>query len=179
MNTGIVTKRYAKALLAFAKENKAEHLVYDEMRRLAACARQVPLLHEVMTNPVLRTAQKAQALKAACTIDGQLSATTERFIDLLVSAGRGDLYNFVAHSYATLYRRDKGIVSGSLVVPCQIDKATCDRLQALVEKAANCHVDMEVVVDPTIEGGFILSYDTYRCDASLRTARARILRALG
>ena len=72
MNTGIVTKRYAKALLAFAKENKAEHLVYDEMRRLAACARQVPLLHEVMTNPVLRTVKKAQALKAACTIDRKL-----------------------------------------------------------------------------------------------------------
>ncbi len=179
MNTGIVTKRYAKALLAFAKENKAEQIVYDEMRRLSACAMQVPLMQQVMTNPVLSAEKKELALKAACAPDGQLSATTERFIHLLVSAGRGDLYNFVAYSYADLYRRDKGIVSGSLVVPCNVDKTTRDRLQALVEKEAGCHVDMEVVVDPEIEGGFILSYDTYRCDASLRTARTRILRALG
>ena len=52
MNTGVISKRYAKALYLFAKESKQEKLVYREMSTLADSYLQVPALR--LRSAVLR-----------------------------------------------------------------------------------------------------------------------------
>ena len=84
----------------------------------------------------------------------------------------------IAHSYGTLYRRSKHIIQGELVVPTDVTPHLVEKLKQWVEEKSQCRVDYRVVVDPSIQGGFILSYDTYRLDASVRTRLAKIKREL-
>ena len=53
MNTGVVSMRYAKALLAYAKAQKVEDRVYEEVKTLAGHYVSLPDLRRAIENPVL------------------------------------------------------------------------------------------------------------------------------
>ena len=52
MNTGVVSMRYAKALLAYAKAQKVEDRVYEEVKTLAGHYVSLPDLRRAIENPV-------------------------------------------------------------------------------------------------------------------------------
>ena len=51
MNEGLIPRRYAKALLAFACEKRAEAKVYDLMQQLTLSFEAQPALQQAVTNP--------------------------------------------------------------------------------------------------------------------------------
>ena len=53
MDIGVIAKRYAKALLDFAVEQKLEDTVYQEVMCFGATYREVPQLSQVLGNPLL------------------------------------------------------------------------------------------------------------------------------
>ena len=178
MDIGIVSVRYAKALLRFATENKEEQQVYAEMETLSRTFLKVSALQPALLNPVLTNAQKIDLLAAACVGEGQITRSTRRFIELVTEKKRADLMLFIANAYMTLYRKTKGIIKGCLTVPTEISEKVCQRLQQIIESKTSSQVEFEVRVDEEIKGGFILDYDTYRLDASLRTQLNELRRAL-
>lgn len=58
MDLGIISMRYAKALLTFAQELKEDEQVYAETTTLAEAFRLVPGLQQALLNPVLTLEQK-------------------------------------------------------------------------------------------------------------------------
>lgn len=178
MDNGIISMRYAKALLRFAIENGEEKKVYEETSLLAETFLNVPALQEALINPVLTAKEKKQLLISAACGKNKPSASYERFVKLVIRKGRADIMQFVAQSYGTVYRKMKGIIRGKLVVPTKISDKLVKKLQAMVENVSHCKVDFKVSEDPAIEGGFILEYDTYRLDASVRSQIAKLKREL-
>lgn len=178
MDIGIVSVRYAKALLRFATENKEEERVYKEMSNLACVFIEIPQLQTAMLNPVLSETQKIELLKQGCNGKSTLTQSTAKFINLVTTNKRADLMMFIANSYVTLYRKEKHIIKGRLIVPKSINEAISQKLRDIVEHQTESHVEFEVLIDKKIEGGFILEYDTYRLDGSLRTQLDRLHRAL-
>ena len=178
MDIGIVSVRYAKALLRFATENKEEQQVYAEMETLAGTFLKVQALQSALLNPVLTNDQKTELLASACVGNGDITQSTKRFIQLVTDKKRADLMMFIANAYMTLYRKSKGIIKGCLTVPTEISENVCKRLQQIIESKTSNQVEFEVRIDEDIKGGFILDYDTYRLDASLRTQLNELKRAL-
>ena len=168
MDIGIVSIRYAKALLQFAMENHEEDGVYREMSAMA----------DVFMKPVLTSQQTETLLGSACGSGDSQTASTRKFIKLVVSKKRADFMMFIAHAYVTLYRKEKHLVKGRLVVAKSVSEHVAQRLQAIVEARTDSKVDFEVLVDENIGGGFILEYDTYRLDASVKTQIEKLHRAL-
>ena len=80
MDLGIVSTRYAKALLLFAEQNNEEDRVYEETSVLAETFIQVPALQQAMINPVLTEAQKKQLLLTAACGKNTPSQTSLGFI---------------------------------------------------------------------------------------------------
>lgn len=66
MDIGIVSIRYAKALLQFAMENHEEDGVYREMSAMADVFMKLPALQKAMQNPVLTSQQTETLLGSAC-----------------------------------------------------------------------------------------------------------------
>ena len=178
MDIGIISVRYAKALLRFATENKEEQQVYAEMESLAKTFLKVQALQPTLLNPILSDHQKTELLVAACVGDQKVTNSTKRFIELVTDKKRADLMQFIANSYISLYRKSKGIIKGKLTVPTNISDAVCKRLQQIIESKTSNQVEFELCVDKDIMGGFILDYDTYRLDASLRKQLSELKRAL-
>lgn len=180
MDIGIISMRYAKTLLRFATHNHEEEIVYAEMQALAASFKNLKELQDALLNPVVTNAQKEALLEGAAKAQGkELSSTTKGFIRLVTKNRRADLMLFIANTYITLYTKSKNILRGRLVLPSPISEQARTKLQEMVEKrTAGGNIEFSTVVNPEIEGGFILEYDTYRLDASLRTQMREIRRSL-
>lgn len=178
MDIGIVASRYAKTLLRFATDNKEEDLVYKEMQMLADTYQKVPALRTTLTNPAITAQQKADLLASAAAVGEKLSATAQKFIALVTKNRRADLMQFIATAYQSQYLHSKHIITGSLTVPAAVSDKTEQKLRKMVEAHTNSTMQFHVNIDPEIEGGFILQYDTYRLDASLRTQLQQIRRKL-
>ena len=178
MDIGIISIRYAKALLRFAIDNKEEERVYAEIETLAHSFLHIPTLRQVLQDPLSDNARQVEILTCATCGNGSLSASTDRFIQLVTAHNRTDLMQFIAQAFITLYLKRKRIIKGRLIVPTATPETICKKLQEIIEKRTNCSIEFKVEIDASIAGGFILDYDTYRLDASLKTQLKELRDAL-
>jgi F-type H+-transporting ATPase subunit delta len=84
----------------------------------------------------------------------------------------------MANSYITLYRQQKNITRGKLTTAVAVSDAVEQKMKQMVEAKTQGTVEFTTEVDPSIIGGFVLEYDTYRMDASVKTKLNRILSEL-
>lgn len=165
MDLGVVSVRYARALLNGSTELGLEDRVYAEMQALAQSYIDVKELRHTIDNPMLPREQKAQLLKAAA--GGDVTDITSRFINLVLQEDREKAAQFIANSYITLYRQQKNITRGKLTTAVPVSDAMKEKMRAMVASRSHGTVEFETEVNPAIIGGFILDYDTYRMDASV------------
>lgn len=176
MDLGVISVRYARALLTACTQAKIEDKVYCEMQNLANNFVKLPQLRHTLDNPMLSPEQKAELIKAAA--GGDVTDTTSRFIDLVLKEDREKATQFIANSYITLYRQQKNITSGKLTTAVPASDEMIDKMQRIIASRTNGTVELETEVNPDIIGGFILDYDTYRMDASIKNRLRAIKKQL-
>lgn len=176
MDIGVISVRYARALLKSAIDAKLEDTVYLEMQTLAKSYIEVPQLRFTIDNPMLSKEKKEELLLTAA--GGKTSALTQAFVGLVLREGRESVIQFMANSYITLYRKQKNIIRGRLTTAAVVSAETEQKMRRMVESKTNGTVEFETEVNPDIIGGFILEYDTYRMDASVQSKLRNILNTL-
>ncbi|MBR0038232.1 MAG: F0F1 ATP synthase subunit delta [Bacteroidales bacterium] len=169
MDIGVIAKRYAKALLAFAVKQGQEDTVYGEVLQLIDSYKAVPQVSNVLGNPLLPPTQKEKVICQAAAIHP--STVIQKFAQLVVAHRRESFMLFIAHSYVSLYREMKHISIGKLITAVPASDAVAKRLEKMVEEQSKGSVDviLETAVDPSIVGGFIFQIDDLRLDASVRS----------
>ncbi len=176
MNIGVISVRYARALLKCSSDANLEEQVFNEMVALAKAYIDVPALRETIDNPMISKETKESLLVAA--VGGNPGKLTLTFFGLVLKEGRENMIQFMANSYVTLYRKKKNIIRGKLTTAVPVNAAVEQKMKAMVESNSNGVVDFETETDPEIIGGFILEYDTYRMDASVKSNLNAILSQL-
>ena len=176
MDIGVISVRYARALLKSATDAKIEADVYKEMQTLAKTYSEVPQLRQTIDNPMLSKDTK-QALLLTAVGDSPCEMT-KAFISLVLKEDSENVMQFIANSYVTLYRQQKNVIRGRLITAAAVSPATEQKMRQMVESKTNGTVEFETEVNPDIIGGFILEYDTYRMDASVKSKLNSILNTL-
>ena len=176
MDIGVISVRYARALLKSATEAKIEDTIYAEMQSLARNFVDVPQLRFTIDNPMLQKEKKESILLTA--VGSNPSELTKAFVRLVLKEGRESMIQFMANSYITLYRQQKNVIRGKLITAVAVAPETEQRMRQMVEQKTNGNVEFETEVNPEIIGGFILEYDTYRMDASVQSKLRTILSEL-
>lgn len=176
MDSGIISVRYARALLKSATDLEQEEAVYREMQSLAKSYLQIPQLRFTIDNPMLGKDKKLALLQTAC--GGDVSKLTGTFLQLVLNENRESILQFMATAYITLYRRQKNIIRGTLTTAVAVSPETEAKMKQMVEGKTHGTVEFNTEVDPSIIGGFILEYDTYRMDASVKTKLSKVLQQL-
>ena len=176
MDIGVISVRYARALLKSATDAKIEDAVYTEMQQLAKSYVEVPQLRFTIDNPMLSKDKKEALLLTA--VGKKPSALTKAFIQLVLKEDREGVMQFIANSYVTLYRKQKNVIRGKLTTAARVSAQTEQKMREMVESKTNGTVEFETEVNPDIIGGFILEYDSYRMDASVKSQLNSILNTL-
>ena len=146
------------------------------MQTLSRSFLEVPELRFTIDNPMLSKDKKLKLIVTAC--GENVGELTKKFVALVLKEDREKTLQFMAASYITLYRQQKNIIRGSLTTAAPVSKDTEDRMRRMVESKTKGTVEFKTEVDPNIIGGFILEYDTYRMDASVKSKLNKILTEL-
>ena len=113
MYIGVISMRYAKALLAYADEKGTEDIVYEEAGILADSFSRIPELRQALDNPVLPAETKLKLICEAAG-GGKVSEELKRFVELVLEERREKFLQFMIMSYIDLYRKQKNdCLSGS------------------------------------------------------------------
>jgi F-type H+-transporting ATPase subunit delta len=176
MDIGVISMRYARALLKSATDQKQEDAVYQEMMTVAKSYLDVPALRHTIDNPMLSKDKKESLLLVAA--GEKPCELTKAFIALVLKEDRENVMQFMANSYITLYRKQKNVIRGKLTTAARVSVETEQKMRQMVESKTNGTVEFETEVDPDIIGGFILEYDTFRMDASVKSKLNTILTQL-
>ena len=166
MDIGAISIRYARALLKAATAEGLEDKVYQDMMTLAKSYLEVDQLRQTVENPMLSKEKKEGILAVAA--GEQPSVLTRNFINLVLKEGRENVMQF----------KQKNIIRGKLTTAARVSAQTEQKMRQMVESKTNGTVEFETEVNPDIIGGFILEYDTYRMDASVKSKLNTILTQL-
>lgn len=174
MEVGIVSMRYAKALMGYAQEREVEDRLYQEFITLSYCFVDQPALRGALDNPILPVEEKLSLLRTAADGNCQPSEAFVRFIRLVLHHRRESYLQFMALMYLDLYRKLKHIGVGKLITAVPVNKETEERIRKSAGVILHAKMELETVVDPGIEGGFIFDINDYRLDASIATQLKRV-----
>lgn len=178
MNQGIISSRYATALLRFSLEKGEEAKVYTEMSALIKAYLEVDLLKTMLTNPVVTATQKLSLLSTAATTQEALSMSTKRFLELVINKQREDFIIFIAQSYVDAYRKRQHIVEASLTLPTPLSEKALAHLVDELKKQVQREFTLTIQYDESLIGGFIFEYDSVQLDASVKSKLSQIQRDL-
>ena len=150
MNTGIISSRYAMALLRLVNETGRGEAVY---------------------------AQAVQVLKDPDSMPRRLEPELSRLVSLLVRNKRLEYVKFVLHRFTELYNASRGrkLVTLRTAVPAPEMQ---QRILDLLQERIGGEIVLDAEVDPSLIGGFTLTVDDKLLDASVSHQLEEIRREL-
>ena len=172
MNSGLISTRYAEALLQYAIILKQEEKVYDRMKILSEMFMRIPGLHYTIMDPSVSASEKKNIITTAS--GGDIPLSLSKMIDLILKNEREEVLQYIALRYIDLYRDKFHILNGRLITAVTLDHERELQLFEGIRKMVNTEIEVETVVDPTVIGGFILILGDYRWDASISGELTRI-----
>jgi len=178
MNTGIISMRYARALMEYAKETKTEDLFYGSLRLLLANLMKQPELERALNNPILPRAEKVKLVCVAASGKESIGKEFESFVNLVLKNDREHVLPFICMSYIHLYRDYRHMAVAKVTTAVPLAKATEERLAKIASQKLHAQVEIENVVNPDIIGGLVFDINDYRIDASIKAKLKSIERQL-
>ena len=172
MNTGLISTRYAGSLLDYAISTGEVMAVYENMKLLSEMFLAFPKLRSSITNLGLTNLDKKRIIITAC--GGTVPPSLDKMIDLILRNEREEHLQIIALRFVELYRKKFNIQYGKLITAVAIDKEREQQFIERIIKITGKELEMELVVDTDIIGGFILNLDNYQWDASVQGELTRI-----
>lgn len=166
MNTGLVSSRYAQALLKFVAATGNGENVYRQVCLMESRLSEMKELRTVIDNPMSVPDRVKYSLLESALEGGKLEPELGRFIRLVMKKRRIRYLHFMLRSFISQYREAHGIKVGKLITARPSPELE-DRLISLAYERTGDAVLFEKRVDPDIIGGFIFELDGYRMDASI------------
>lgn len=144
MNTGVISTRYARALLLLTQADGSGEEVFAQARAL---------------------------LKDPSKVPAPLSKDLAKLVLLLKRNGRGEHLRLILNDYTRLYCASTGAKIARLTTAVPSPELS-EKIIGLL--GAKVYLDSDV--DPSIEGGFLLTVDDMLMDASVKGQLERIRR---
>ncbi|PID92228.1 MAG: ATP synthase F1 subunit delta [Bacteroidetes bacterium] len=167
MNESQISVRYAKALFQSALESKELDKVYADMELLS----QVCKMEDFEAMLVLPSLQPGDKCKITAEIfSKKMTDKSLALIDLVIRNKRELYLTGIARNFIRLYREEKGIRTATLYTAEAVDKGTGEEIKKLIAKLYNSEVELSSEVDAGLIGGFVLTVEDMRYDASVATS---------
>lgn len=167
MKETIISRRYARALLAALREEDAVEQGREVLQALAGAFEADPEIAEFFKNPEVKDSKKADALDAALEkLDA--SPAIRSFAGVLCGNRRSAFLPDIAREYARFADEELGILDAQVFSATDLDTETVDRVRKTLEARTGKNVRLRAQVDPALLGGIAVRMDNRVIDGSLR-----------
>ena len=166
MDNGRISVRYARALFQLAQEQGCEDAVYDGLTRFARnYLLAIGQFNEVLADPIVAQEEKVKLMEMA--VGEPLHDTLKQFIAFVAEQKREDKMFFIAMKYMEMYREKHSILSTHVTTATELPEATYNKIKAFIKQTFDAEAEIDVRIDPSLIGGFILDIENTRMDASV------------
>lgn len=174
MDIGIVSMRYAKALMQYAQDMQAEESLYSSLKMLERSFRKHPDLLQALENPILPRQEKYKLICTAALGGESPSREFGRFMALVLKNGREHMLRYICLCFLHLYRKKRHIGVARLITAVPVSSQVEERIQNSASALLHAHMELYTEVDPSIVGGFVFDINDFRLDASIVTQLKRV-----
>ena len=175
MNDSQISVRYAKALFQSASEQQLLDRVNMDMEVLTSTCK----LEDFQYMLVVPTLQPSQKIKLLASIfEKHFTKISLSMMDLVVKNKREAYLPGIARNFMDLYRKEKGIRTATLVTAQSVDESAMEGIRALIRKAYDTEVELSSSVDDDVIGGFVLTIEDMRYDASVASNLRKLKKQL-
>jgi F-type H+-transporting ATPase subunit delta len=168
IGSGILARRYAKALFSLAQERPDPRWILDEVDALAQAAQSSPQSERALFTP-LHPRSERRALIRALAERLRLSPEVRSFAQLLVDENRSALLPAIRDSLRELVERAAGRVQAQVQTARPLSDAQQRRLQRALSRRVGGEVLLRVELTPDLLGGVVVRVGDLLLDGSLRT----------
>ncbi len=166
MSVERIAARYAKSILDLAIERKEVDKVLQDMQSVYSALRSRDLLL-MIKSPIISSGKKLSIFKRL--FSGRLSETTNHFFELMIRKGRENHLPEIVDDFIKQYKEYKEIstVRIKTAVPINDGVISTIRQKLADETDIRKNLELEVVVDPSLIGGFTLEFEGKQFDSSI------------
>lgn len=169
MNGGIISSRYATALLRYCTEEGDSQKVCSQALTLEKAFKELPALRQIMKDPAAVSNDEKLSLMESAIGEETMARSLKNFLSLVLRQGRiGDI-RFILHDFVDKYFRSRNIRFAKMVTAVEPDPSLVEKIKSLAKEKLGGEILIESKVDPSIIGGIIFTVDDIRVDSCVKT----------
>jgi len=165
--TSTVARRYARALVDVALEERRADQILEELQAVRRLLAEFPDLYETLTNPALPFARKRNILEVVAPRI-PVSQTTRNFLLVLLKAARLGQLDHVLEAYQLALDETRGVVRGMVTSARPLDQLTRARLESTLADRTGKMVRLSYMEDRSLLGGVKVQLGSTIFDGSIR-----------
>jgi F-type H+-transporting ATPase subunit delta len=166
MSANLIASRYAKSLIDLAQEQNKLDQVYGDITGLKEAVENKDLFL-LLKSPIINAAKKNSILKTI--FDGKIDSLSTAFIDIVVRKGREKILPEIMNEFIKQYKTINKITSVKLISATALEAAVLDNITKELSSSDSTDekIELDVEVDPSLVGGFVLQIEDKLYDASV------------
>lgn len=168
-------KRYAKAIIELAQEEKVVDKVLANFNTINSTISNHKDLKHLLSSPLIEVGKKESILLEVFSATESL---VQKLIKTLADNNRIELLQHVSQEYIELYNAIHHIQSATVITAVEMTKDIEDKIQNKIQEITGYTANLTNQVDESILGGFILRLKDLQYDASVSGSLNRFKRQL-
>ncbi len=161
-----ITTPYAEAFLQVAENSKEVDKVISQAKSLLEIWNNSPELSEAMSSPVLEVEAKKAAIEKL--FSKKITTSFLNFLNLLADRKRIGYLDSVLERLLELYREQRNIALATVTSATELDEEHQKEILKKIQTIAGTdNLELDLQVDPSLIGGFVVNVGSKVIDASL------------
>ncbi len=159
-------KRYAKAFLQYAIDEKMVNDIQNDILRIQEMFESSDELMRFFKNPIIKKSDKSEVIKKLFKKD--LSDQTFDFINLIFDNDREQLLPEITTAFVDLYKEFAGIIDVSVFTASSLTDEQVHKLSDTLESATGKTVNLHFSEDPDLKGGIAVRIEDTVIDGTIK-----------
>lgn len=160
-----IAKRYARALLLLAIENKIHDRTFHDMHFIEKVFSAVKEIRVILESPIIHGNKKQKIIRQL--FGEAVHPMILKYLLIIARKGRSALLEEIARQYICVYKSFKGIEEVRVTTAFQLNDSLRQKALLAASYFTNKEIEFDEKVDPSLIGGFILDFSYGRYNASV------------
>lgn len=173
----LIAKRYAKAVFELALEMNLVEETKADMELVQSVCSSNKDFDLLLKSPVIKSDKKLKILEAI--FKDKTSELSMRFFSIITRKKRERYASDIASEFIHIYKKFKNIFTIQFEGAWEISDDIRKQVIALMEEQTGGTIELKEKVKKELIGGFVLTYDDYKYDASIAHQLRKIKKSAG
>jgi F-type H+-transporting ATPase subunit delta len=165
MKVSKVAERYAQSLFNLSLERKEEAAVYSDILQLQKVCNENKDFRVFLKSPVVHSDKKLSIISEM--FGAAFVKLTITFISILIRKNRESLIPEIAESFIEQYKDHNHILPVLFKSAVPPTETVRKQVMEIMKKYTNARIELFEETDPTVIGGFLLSWKDLQYDATI------------